>query len=208
MIYNFEDEAWVPVYQSELYSQPYKVSNYGRVCNTRSGRFLKPDPVHKGHLRITLHLGKHRGKQYLISRLVLLSFVGPEEGKPRARHRNGIPGDNRLTNLCWSTFQEVADMRDWKLNHHRKGDNQSNAKLTWGQVNRLRDLHKQGIKPKQLDRMFPEITPNAIRRVLYRRGSWDLTQKEQRAVRRHQKKLLGALNDTTIQTKIISCTNL
>lgn len=201
MITNLTNEVWLPVYQQDQYAFEYEVSNMGRVRNATRHRILKGTPVRNGHLKVCFYIGPDEVKYWYVGRVVLLSFLGPEEHKPYARHRNGVGNDNRLTNLVWSTALEVAEMRDWELDHHNKGERQSQAKYTWGQVERVRALYKQGMTPKQLRAMFPEIPRGAISRFLWKVGSWDKTQKEFRAQKRaadRTKIIRGAANDQTI----------
>lgn len=87
----------------------YKISSDGQVWsqprrNTRGG-LLKPFPIAKGYLRVELR-NETRQKGYLVHLLVLEAFVGPCPPGIQARHRNGNPTDNRLSNLHWGTGSE------------------------------------------------------------------------------------------------------
>lgn len=200
MIINLPGEAWVPVYQAHIYNHPYEVSNMGRIQNARTGKLLVPMPNDRGQCYVSLYYAKHKAYGRLVARLILLSFVGPDAKRPLARHRNGVAGDNRLTNLLWATPQEIADARDWEFKHSNKGERNGRLKYSWGQVERVRDLYEQGLSPKELMAMFPEINKSAIRTWLYRPGAWNLKQKECRALSKQRKKLIGAVNDlSTIQ---------
>lgn len=199
MIENLTNEVWMPVFQTDDYTAPYEISNLGRVKNAKHDRLLKFSII-RGHERFTVYRkrGKPRNINLMVARLVLLSFVGPgPDDKPFARHRNGIGNDNRLTNLIWSDRGEIANSRDFEYNHHVKGDRQSNAKYTWGQVNRVRELQATGMFAKQIHTMLPEINLHAIKRFMYRQGAWDLTQVEQRTIYRRKQKLKEALNESS-----------
>jgi hypothetical protein len=78
-----------------------KVAHKGRILATKSGP--------KGHRCVTLSLN-NADYYYTVHRLVLLTFVGPPPDGFQGCHNNGIPTDNRLTNLRWDTQSE--NMRD------------------------------------------------------------------------------------------------
>lgn len=93
----------------------YEVSDLGRVRGVdrtvlyRDGRTFR----YAGQLLIptaTPGSGYHHVKLKERSRnvhtLVLHAFVGPPKPGQLCRHLNGIPGDNRLSNLRWGTASE------------------------------------------------------------------------------------------------------
>lgn len=109
------DETWRPVLGFEGI---YEVSDLGRVRSvdrvavrsngrrhTVRGKIRAAKRMPKGHLAVTLvHSGKLHNRT--IHRLVLESFVGSRPPAAVARHLNGDPADNRLTNLAWGTASE------------------------------------------------------------------------------------------------------
>ena len=124
-------ECWRPV----VGRPGYDVSDQGRVRSNdrtvqavanivytsyRKGRFLKSWPDSTGHLVVGVGSRVRRH----IHVLVLHAFCGPPPApKMQARHRNGNPADNKLTNLEWSTksrnHQDIkhhAGQRNYKLN--------------------------------------------------------------------------------------------
>lgn len=88
----------------------YEVSDRGRVRSWRTprskGRRLRPlmlkFNVVRGRLRVCLWCNG-KGKQQLVHRLVLLTFVGEPPEAHECCHYNGNPQDNRLSNLRWDT---------------------------------------------------------------------------------------------------------
>jgi hypothetical protein len=70
-----------------------------------SGRILAPMASNTGHLYVLYRDGGRGGKQrkLYVHRAVLMAFVGPCPEGHEARHLNGEPNDNRLSNLCWDT---------------------------------------------------------------------------------------------------------
>lgn len=118
-LYDDNQEIWkdIPGYEGK-----YQVSNLGRIkslkrkvlgknpytgkpfMRTVNERILRPARFCKcGHLSIPLGKGVC-GKP--IHRLVMEAFVGKAPPGMEVLHRNGIPTDNRLTNLRYGTRTE------------------------------------------------------------------------------------------------------
>lgn len=110
-------ERWLPI---PGYEGSYEVSDRGRVRSldrivVRSdgreirckGKVLSQGVHPKGYLGVRLC-----GKTKKVHRLVLEAFVGPCPDGMECCHNNGIPGDNKLTNLRWGTrIENAADVR-------------------------------------------------------------------------------------------------
>ena len=105
-------EEWRPVVGFEGL---YEASSEGRVRGLsravqRSnggtawirGRVLSPRPQKSGHLLAWL---RKDGKTHAVNvhRLVALAFLGPCPSGMECCHNNGIPCDNRVSNLRWDT---------------------------------------------------------------------------------------------------------
>jgi hypothetical protein len=118
------------------YEGLHAVSNLGRVKRLRQravhGRMpglqtltLRPD----GYLVVSLRnaAGKHRN--WLVHRLVLTAFVGPQPASMHGAHVNGDRADNRLANLAWCTPKENEAH---KAGHGRlpQGERNGCSKLT------------------------------------------------------------------------------
>lgn len=96
--------AWRPVVG---YEGRYEVNSAGQIrtlLNFRPGIILKPI-VNKGYHRVKLC---YHGKitSHFVHRVVAKAFLPNPESKPQVNHINGIPSDNRLENLEWSTPSE------------------------------------------------------------------------------------------------------
>lgn len=125
-------ERWVPVVG---YEGLYEVSDAGRVRSldrvvrravggaeyVQPGRVLRPGTHRQGYMLVCLR-GKQGKRTHKVHRLVLIAFGGDRPGL-KVRHRNDIPGDNRLENLTWGT--QADNMNDAV----RNGRNQ-NARKT------------------------------------------------------------------------------
>lgn len=148
-------EHWKPVLGYESF---YEVSDQGRV------RSLDREVPHRksGFLRlrgrVLVENGSHAGgyRQVMLSnggklvarkihRLVLESFVGPKPEGAEARHVDGNPANNRLTNLCWGTHAE--NEKDKRLHGtDPAGERHGGAKLTAQDVLAIRsDTRRQSV---------------------------------------------------------------
>lgn len=84
----------------------------GSLGKPHDGLWLKQKISTRGYPTICLRNGEKRGKDLLIHRLVLQTYVGPSNGLT-ANHINGIKTDNRLENLEWiSQMDNIRHARD------------------------------------------------------------------------------------------------
>lgn len=105
-----------------------------------------------GRLWITLCNDKTH-QAYAIHRLVLMAFVGKPPKGMVCRHLNGVPQDNKLSNLKWGTLEEnQAD----RITHGTDGRGEKHplAKLTVKKVLEIRKRHKEGENYPQLGHAF------------------------------------------------------
>lgn len=107
-------EKWMPI---PGYEGRYEVSDHGAVRGvprtvfgrggmpTRiAGRLLNQVVDAKGYHVVTLYRGGGSRRTVKVHRLVLVAFVGePFDSSLQGLHRNGVPGDNRLSNLRWGS---------------------------------------------------------------------------------------------------------
>jgi len=87
----------------------YQINEFGEVRN-RFGKILKPKIVK--YSCISLYLGNRKYYQCSnVGRLVLMAFVGIEEGK-ECNHKDGNKLNNHISNLEWVTKSENCKHRD------------------------------------------------------------------------------------------------
>lgn len=91
------------------YEGLYSVTDAGRVFSHRVNRFLRPGRMPGGHLSVCLG----RGNSRCVHELVLTAFVGPRPARHDSRHLNGVPSNNRLSNLEWSTRARNMQDKKW-----------------------------------------------------------------------------------------------
>lgn len=82
----------------------YEVSDSGLV-RFAGGRELKQSTDRDGYRKVSLYRGG-KPRQWLVHRLVLITFTGNPPVGHEVLHRDGNPENNRLSNLRWGTRAE------------------------------------------------------------------------------------------------------
>jgi hypothetical protein len=127
----------------------YSVSNLGRVRRdiaskrSRAGRILKGWVTLGGYHRACLTLSGIESS-ILVHRLVAVAFIGPAPTDAHeAAHWDGVPANNRVDNLRWTTRAE--NERD-KSRHGTDpvGERHGQAKLTECDVRAIRAEYAAG----------------------------------------------------------------
>ncbi len=126
----FSGEKWIPVLG---YEDRYVVSDMGRIKSlgtyrpSDKNKVLKLWKTKKGYLGVSLRCKGIR-KSFMIHQLVMRAFVGFPENGLQVAHNNGIPNDNKLSNLRYVTPKE--NMED-RRRHGRtaRGSRSGGAKL-------------------------------------------------------------------------------
>lgn len=81
-------------------------------------RRLRPGVNSSGYLQVALY---RQGQRFylIVSRVVLLSFVGPPQPGQEANHRDDDRTNNRLTNLFWASKSVNATARERRRKRKR-----------------------------------------------------------------------------------------
>lgn len=162
-------EQWRPVIG---YEGLYEVSDLGRVrslarqtsMGARGGRVLKPNPLPKGYLAVTLSRPPNvKRRVAYVHTLVLEAFVGPRPPGMDACHSpDPTPANCRLDNLRWDTRRNnFADKRQHGT--QTRGGRHPQALLTEEQAAEILASSESG---SALARRFgvTQSTVSAIRR--------------------------------------------
>jgi hypothetical protein len=127
------------------------------------GRILKDGPSPSGHRMVCLcREGTSRSR--LVHHLVMEAFVGTRPEGMECRHLNGVPHDNRLSNLKWGTPKEnQAD----RIGHgtSNRGSRHGMSKLTADQVRAIRRMSRSGATQPELASAF-SVSETNIRHIL------------------------------------------
>lgn len=133
-------ERWLPVVG---YEGLYEVSDAGRVRNSKTRNTLSLGRKRCGRLQVGLRSPGRQRRWFLVHRLVLLAFVGPQPAGMECCHWDGDQSNNRLENLRWDTAAaNWADRR--RHGNGNGGDRAPKAKLTWEQVQEMRRTYARG----------------------------------------------------------------
>lgn len=154
------------------YEGLYEVSDLGRVrsmpkevlradgslMRLHGGNILKPQPIHKGYVRVLLR-GHGLSRYRRIHRLVLTAFVGECPDGMQCAHLNGDPADCRLSNLAWVSPAENASHKH-AHGTHLHGSKSNLAVLDETQVLEVLEL-KGAVSAAECARRFG-VTPPTI----------------------------------------------
>lgn len=155
----------------------YEIDNTGKVWSSISGKFLKAKPNFYGYPCVRLKI-KEKGPSKLCHahHLVWETFVGPRNKKLVINHKDGNKANSNLNNLEEVTKKEDVN-HAWKMgfceNIRKVASNQESLKQAWAKcwklnqekADKIRELHNQGTKNKQLAEMF-NISERQIRDIV------------------------------------------
>ena len=100
-----ETEIWKPVVGFEGL---YEVSNLGRVQGLRWNTILRGKSCPRGYMNYTLRKDG-RPITCAVAGSSRLAFISNPDSKPQVNHKDGIHGNDRVTNLEWATGSENAE---------------------------------------------------------------------------------------------------
>lgn len=83
----------------------YSITEDGKVWSHKNNIWLKSSFIGRGYKSLIL-CNEFGRKQFLVHRLVGLTYLNNSENKAQINHINGIKTDNRLINLEWATNSE------------------------------------------------------------------------------------------------------
>ena len=96
-------EEWKDI---ESWEEFYEVSNFGRVRNKKTNKFVTGDINNCGYYRVTLYHNNNK-QRFFRHRLVASHFIpNNDETKTFVNHIDGDKSNNVVTNLEWVTQSE------------------------------------------------------------------------------------------------------
>jgi len=164
--YLMEKEIWKPI---EGFENIYEISNHGRVKSLdryvgtgikgnskvlRKGKILKPSINCTGYLCVGLcDKSTNRKITALVHRLVAGRYVENSESKQIINHKDFNKQNNYFENLEWCTTQENVR---YSVKHGRypSGENNHNSKLSWEEVNQIREMRRNGLTLRKIGLIF------------------------------------------------------
>ena len=97
---DFEKEVWKDI---QGYDGRYQVSNYGRVWNTATQNYMKPQLKKTGYYSVNLMRANKKIVTERVHRLVALYFCPKPEGCNVVNHLDCNKTNNHYKNLEWTT---------------------------------------------------------------------------------------------------------
>ena len=147
----------------------YRVSTLGRVYSVPrkgfrgraiGGNYLSSDkPTKNGYACVNLRSTNFTRLSVPIHRLVAEEFIPNPNGLPQVNHKDGNKLNNCVSNLEWvSSSDNVRHaVKNGLMRNHfhaNYGEYNYNHKLSDSQVERIRDMYRNGIKSPALSRLF------------------------------------------------------
>lgn len=143
----------------------YEVSNYGRVRNANTGRFIKQRPNGNGYYEAQFTINR-KNHHTMVHRLVAYTFMkNPDpEHMDIVNHMDENPSNNRLDNL------EFCD-REWNATWGTALDRARNTKLKHEQYVSVYAINKKTLNPFKFNTIrdasdFTGVFPATIRKAL------------------------------------------
>ena len=139
----------------------YEVSDQGRVRSFRTSqgaadvaRILKATKQASGHVGVSLYAGEGRRgrRRKTVHTLVLKAFCGHPPPGTECCHDNGVPADNRLSNLYWGTKKQNAADRK-RHGTQPLGTRHHNCKLAPWEIEAIR-VHRGWLRAAHLAEIF------------------------------------------------------
>lgn len=131
----------------------YIISETGKIYSTRKQNYLKTYVSNNGYERVRLYING-KLKQFLVHRLVFDEHVGIKSGLV-INHKDGNKLNNRLDNLEAVTQKEnILHSFNEKLSSNA-GERSSRNKLKNQDILDIRMFHNNGIKIKDIIKLYP-----------------------------------------------------
>ncbi len=150
-------EKWVDI---KDYKGLYEISDTGKVRNVVKNKTLRISNNGNGYLRVGLRKDDKR-RNFLLHRLLALSFIPNPDNKSQVNHINGIKTDNRVENLEWCTNKEnnVHAIGTGLLNN--RGSSHGRSKLTEEDVYKIREMAQNKLTDVDISGIF-KVSPATV----------------------------------------------
>jgi hypothetical protein len=138
------------------YEGLYSIDEMGSIWSEYTHKHLKSYLDKNGYPHIWISKNKEE-KQYLVHRLIALTFIPNPNNLPEVEHSDNNPSNCTLNNLFWSTHGDnmAHASRDGLMSgrinlNPPRGENRGNVKLTNKDVLNIRLDRQKGLKFYQI----------------------------------------------------------
>lgn len=145
------------------YLTTYKGTKVYRNLPEKIFNFKQLTP--KGYQRVslvTLNINTPRVKQFLVHRLIALSFLGSSD--LQVNHKDGVKTNNKVDNLEYVTNQQNRD-HAVKNNLVARRETKSCAKINMQQVNGIKTLYSKGLTQARIASLYG-VTQQTISKII------------------------------------------
>ena len=87
------------------YEGLYAITSCGKVWSYKRQKFLKPEVLENGYLRVALWKDGQK-ERFRVHRLVAEAYIPNPEGKEQVNHKDEDKTNNCINNLEWMTHKE------------------------------------------------------------------------------------------------------
>jgi len=163
------------------YEGMYEINEHGdvrskdRYVETSTGvRKYRGKKVHpylsSGYMKVDLNKDGHKGRKF-VHRLLAETFLDNPENLPIVNHKDGDKLNNSLGNLEWCSYSYnyMHAMKAGMITP-LKGEDSGRAKLSEKEVIEIRDKFREGMKQKELSKIYS--TPLPTIKDITRGRSW------------------------------------
>lgn len=154
----------------------FLLSSDGDLMNENTGRILKPEILRTGYYSVRVNLSNRNDKKHIIvHKAVAYTFIENPNGYTVINHKDGNKLNNNVNNLEWCTYSHnLQHSYDVGLFDKRKisGENNHSSKLTWDNVQYIRENYIKGDKEfgqRGMARKF-NVSCAIVRRVVLHEG--------------------------------------
>lgn len=151
----------------------YAIEEDGRVYSKTIKKYMKTSIDKDGYSTISLKNDRNGYSHFGIHRLLMIAFNPIENMENmQVNHIDGDKTNNNLNNLEWCTTEEnLKHARNNHLNEvfGKKGEQHINSKITEKEAKKIIELHKKGIKPRDILKEVPNASKNIINSIIHNR---------------------------------------
>jgi hypothetical protein len=137
------------------YEEYFSVTEDGRIYSHRTNRWLKLNTHKDRGITFASRINGRSGKAICLKvhRCVAEAYIPNPENKPEVNHKDGVRGNNCVTNLDWVTKSEnIRHAFATGLAKASKGIHHSNAKLSLDAVTLIRE-NKNNLNIRELAKL-------------------------------------------------------